>query len=65
MMALGPDIAKRAQQEIDEVTEMERLPNFDDMDRMQFLNAIFLECLRYGTVTPLGMSVATSICHAT
>jgi cytochrome P450 len=55
LMALHPAVAQRAQAEIDGVTEQERLPTFDDWDRLPYINAIILEVLRYNTVTPLGL----------
>lgn len=45
---------QRAQEDIDRVTERERLPTFDDWERLPYINAIILEVLRYNTVTPLG-----------
>jgi hypothetical protein len=47
---------QRAQDKIDCVTEQERLPTFDDWDRLLFITAIILEVLRYNTVTLLGKS---------
>jgi len=54
-MSLHPEVMKRAQNEIDRVTEQERLPTFDDWDRLPYINAIIMEVLRYNTVTPLGL----------
>lgn len=45
---------KRAQEDIDRVTEGERLPTFDDWKKLPYIDAILLEVLRYNTVTPLG-----------
>ena len=45
---------QRAQEDIDLVTEGERLPMFDDWERLPYINAIILEVLRYNNVTPLG-----------
>jgi len=55
LMALHPHVMKRAQEDIDRVTEGERLPTFDDWEKLPYINAIFLEVLRYNTVTPLGL----------
>jgi hypothetical protein len=55
LMALNPHIMQRAQQEIDSVTEKERLPTFDDWERLPYISAIILEVLRHNTVTPLGL----------
>jgi hypothetical protein len=53
-MALHPLVMQRAQEDIDRVTETERLPTFDDWERLPYIDAIILEVLRYNTVTPLG-----------
>lgn len=54
LMSLHPSVMQRAQEDIDRVTERERLPTFDDWERLPYINAIILEVLRYNTVTPLG-----------
>ncbi|KAG6872026.1 hypothetical protein C0995_013808 [Termitomyces sp. Mi166 len=54
LMALHPLVMQKAQEDIDRVTEGERLPTFDDWERLPYINAIILEILRYNTVTPLG-----------
>ncbi|KAH9475818.1 Cytochrome P450 monooxygenase 208 [Psilocybe cubensis] len=55
LMALHPEVMRRAQEGIDNVTETERLPTFDDWERLPYITAIILEVLRYNTVTPLGL----------
>ncbi|KAF8191276.1 cytochrome P450 [Pholiota molesta] len=55
LMSLHPHVMQRAQEDIDRVTEKERLPTFDDWERLPYINAIILEVLRYNTVTPLGL----------
>jgi Cytochrome P450 len=55
VLALYPDVVKRAQAEVDSVTGGERLPTFDDQDSLPYIDALFWETLRYNTVTPLGM----------
>ena len=54
LMSLHPLVMQRAQEDIDRVTEGERLPTFEDWERLPYINAIILEVLRYNTVTPLG-----------
>ncbi|KXN85410.1 O-methylsterigmatocystin oxidoreductase [Leucoagaricus sp. SymC.cos] len=51
----------RAQEDIDRVTEGERLPTFDDRERLPYIIAIILEVLRYNTVTPLGLPHGVAI----
>ncbi|KXN80650.1 O-methylsterigmatocystin oxidoreductase [Leucoagaricus sp. SymC.cos] len=52
---------QRAQEDIDRVTEGERLPTFDDWERLPYIIAIILEVLRYNTVTPLGLPHGVAI----
>ncbi|PPQ81185.1 hypothetical protein CVT26_010295 [Gymnopilus dilepis] len=60
LMSLNPQVMQRAQEEIDRVTEKERLPVFDDWERLPYIKAIILEVLRYNTVTPLGLPHAVA-----
>lgn len=53
-MSLHPSVMQRAQEDIDRVTEGERLPTLGDWERLPYINAIVLEVLRYNCVTPLG-----------
>ncbi|KAF5348321.1 hypothetical protein D9756_010457 [Leucocoprinus leucothites] len=55
LMSLHPHVMQRAQEDIDRVTEGERLPTFDDWERLPYINAIISEVMRYNTVTPLGL----------
>ncbi|KAF8587509.1 cytochrome P450 [Ramaria rubella] len=55
MMALCPEILKRAQEELDSVTGGDRLPTFDDQENLPYIDALFWETLRYNTVTLLGL----------
>ena len=55
-MALYPDIQKRAQAELDELTKGARLPTYADRPNLPYLNALLLEVHRLGTVVPLGVS---------
>ena len=54
-LATNPDIQKKAQEELDVVVGPDRLPTFDDYDSLPFIQAIFLECLRWLPVVPLGI----------
>ena len=54
-LATNPDIQKKAQVELDLVVGPDRLPTFDDYDSLPFIQAIFLECLRWLPVVPLGI----------
>lgn len=55
-MAANPKVLRKAQAEIDSVTNGDRLPAFEDKDSLPYINAISLEVLRYNTVAPLGKS---------
>ena len=54
MMCLNPDAQKRAQQEVDTVVGGERLPTFEDLPDLPYVDACVKETLRYWTVAPLG-----------
>ncbi|KZS89233.1 cytochrome P450 [Sistotremastrum niveocremeum HHB9708] len=54
-MTLHPEIQLRAQEEIDQVTSGERLPDIRDRDKLPYVNAIFLETLRLGPSVPTGL----------
>ena len=47
-MILYPEVLKRAQDELDRVVGKDTLPSFEDQENLPYINAIFLECLRYG-----------------
>ncbi|KDR68804.1 hypothetical protein GALMADRAFT_231128 [Galerina marginata CBS 339.88] len=54
LVALHPDIQKRAQEDIDSITP-NRLPTHDDFDSLPFIRAIVKETLRWAPVAPLGI----------
>ena len=51
---LHPDIQITARKEIDAVTGRERLPTFEDLPRLPFVDAICKEVLRWKPAVPLG-----------
>lgn len=53
-MVLYPEVQARAQAEIDRVIGSGRLPTFDDRASLPYLDAIFVELLRWSPVVPLG-----------
>ncbi|KAH9970770.1 cytochrome P450 [Russula compacta] len=59
-MVLHPDIARKAQQELDVVTGQDRLPTFEDRPRLPFVDAVCTEVLRWQAVTPLGVPHAAT-----
>ncbi|KAH9970771.1 cytochrome P450 [Russula compacta] len=54
-MLLHPDIAKKAQRELDVITRRDRLPTLDDRPSLPFVDAVCKEALRWKPVLPLGM----------
>lgn len=54
LLAMHPDIQKRAQDEIDGVVGLERLPDFDDREELVYVSALLKEVSRLYQVTPLG-----------
>ncbi|THU82960.1 cytochrome P450 [Dendrothele bispora CBS 962.96] len=54
-MLLWPEVAQKAQAEIDSVIGNDRLPTFADRDQLPYVNAIALEALRWHTVAPTGI----------
>ena len=56
-MVLYPDIVKRAQDEIDRVVGRERLPSFQDREKLPYINALVKEVLRWDAVGPTGTAI--------
>jgi hypothetical protein len=56
-MVLFPEVARKAQAEIDIVVGCERLPTFKDRPRLPYINALIKEVLRWNSVTPLGKCI--------
>ncbi|KAH8118942.1 cytochrome P450 [Phellopilus nigrolimitatus] len=59
-MVLNPEVQRRAQEEIDRVVGIDRLPTFEDKEYLPYVNAICKESLRWQPVTPLGGPRATT-----
>ncbi|KAJ6477480.1 cytochrome P450 [Mycena vulgaris] len=54
-MMENPDIAKRAQHEIDSVVKPGHLPDFEDYDAMPYVTALLKELLRWRPAAPMGV----------
>lgn len=52
---LYPDAVRRAQQEIDDVVGADRLPSFDDIPNLPYVNAFLMEVMRWRPLAPLGI----------
>jgi len=55
MMALYPEVQKKAQAEIDAVVGPDRLPDFHDRPSLPYINAMLKELTRWNLVVPLGV----------
>ncbi|KAI5122656.1 hypothetical protein M0805_007918 [Coniferiporia weirii] len=55
MMVLYPEVAKRAQEEIDNVIGTDRLPTLDDRQRLPYIDCILKEVFRLYPSVPTGL----------
>ncbi|KAF9260456.1 cytochrome P450 [Marasmius fiardii PR-910] len=55
-MVVNPHVQMRAQKELDEVVGSSRLPDFNDRERLPYINAILLETFRWKPVSPLAVA---------
>ncbi|KAK0450589.1 cytochrome P450 [Desarmillaria tabescens] len=54
-MLLYPEVQAKAQAEIDAVIGDDRLPRFDDRERLPYVNALAVEVTRWHAVAPVGL----------
>jgi len=54
-MALRPDVMRRVQVELDAVVGKDRMPTFQDQDRLPYLSAVIKEVIRWHTTILLAM----------
>ena len=54
-MTLHPEVQAKAVAEIESVIGTDRLPTMADRESLPYVNAVFLETLRWNNVAPLGM----------
>lgn len=59
-MTLFPEVARKAQEEIDRVIGSQRMPGFDDEMDLPYTRALIKEVLRWRAVNKFGMTHATS-----
>lgn len=57
-MTLYPEVQKKAHEELDSVVGTDRLPVFEDMDRLPYLRALVSEVVRWMPVAPLSKSIS-------
>lgn len=55
-MACFPEVQRKAQQEIDDVVGPDRLPCFDDRDKMPYMEGVIMEALRCLPNGPMGFT---------
>lgn len=54
-MCRNPDIQRRAQEELDAVVGSDKIPSFEDRERLPYVNALCSEIFRWMPVGPLGL----------
>ncbi|KIY43454.1 cytochrome P450 [Fistulina hepatica ATCC 64428] len=54
-MMLHPEALRKAQHEIDTVVGRDRLPYAEDRPALPYVNALYLEVLRWGAPSPMGL----------
>ncbi|KAE8164000.1 cytochrome P450 [Aspergillus tamarii] len=59
VMALFPEVQRKAQAEIDRVVGPDRLPSFQDRESLPYINAMVKEILRWHPVLPMGTAHAS------
>ncbi|KAF9062871.1 cytochrome P450 [Rhodocollybia butyracea] len=60
VMAMFPDVQRRAQAELDAVIGHDRLPTFEDRPQLPYIEAMYKELLRYHAVVPNGLPHCTA-----
>ncbi|KAI0774005.1 cytochrome P450 [Fomes fomentarius] len=53
-MSCFPEVQRKAQAELDAVIGPDRIPTLEDRERLPYLNAVYLEILRWIPVAPMG-----------
>jgi cytochrome P450 len=53
-MALFPEVQAKAKAELDAVVGPDRLPTFEDRERLPYINAVAFEAMRWHSVVPTG-----------
>ena len=59
-MARFPEIQRRAQEEIEKVVGIDRLPEFEDRLFLPYTEALFREVLRWHPIVPLSLAHFTT-----
>jgi cytochrome P450 len=51
---MHPEVQRKAQDELETVVGQERIPSFEDLERLPYLQAVVKELSRWHTVLPYG-----------
>ncbi|KAJ3850502.1 cytochrome P450 [Lentinula lateritia] len=60
LMAMFPEVQRKAQAELESVIGKDRLPSFEDRDRLTYVEAVCKEVMRYHAVVPNGLPHCTA-----
>ncbi|KAI9924218.1 hypothetical protein MW887_007168 [Aspergillus wentii] len=52
---LYPEVIQKAQKELDSVVGSDRLPTFEDIENLPYVNALISECLRWKPISPIAV----------
>lgn len=55
LMALYPEVQAKAQRQLERVVGSGRLPNYEDIPKLQYIRAAVMESLRWMPVAPFGI----------
>ena len=55
-MVLFPEAQRKAQEELDEVVGLNRLPEYKDSESLPYINAVCKEVLRWHPISPSGIA---------
>jgi cytochrome P450 len=59
-MTLYPEIQRKAQEEIDRVIGIKRLPSIGDRESLPYVNAVVKEAFRWHPIGPMGLPHMTT-----
>ena len=54
-MTVYPEVQRKAQEQLDDILGMQRLPTLADREKLPFIECVVWECLRWNPVLPLGL----------
>lgn len=54
-MMLNPEVQRKAQEELDRVVGIHRLPSLSDRSNLPYIGAVVTELLRWHAIAPLGV----------